>query len=150
PMPPRPRQAKTSSCGKCGASSSSEGGSDRGASAPVSTLSAVRLSFARHRTQRPSGASAATLAPQRGHSGWIEADAFMVHRSSIKSFVRVVTGQLETLVATQRRHHIAQLVLQVVPVGNGLRDLLAEQLAKPLAQPMDGGPCRAGADAERS
>ena len=67
-MPPRPRQANTSSCGKCGAISSSEGGSDRGASAPVRTLSAVRLSFARHRTQRPSGASAAILV-RSAHSG---------------------------------------------------------------------------------
>jgi hypothetical protein len=56
------------------------GGSLPRASAPVRALSAVRLSFARHATQRPSGASAATLAPQRGHSGWIEADAVMGHR----------------------------------------------------------------------
>src|SRR3954471_1559911 len=125
-MPPRPRQAKTSSCGKCGAISSSEGGSDRNPSALVRTLSAVRLRLARQRTQRPSGASAATVAPQRGHSGWIETDAVMGHRSSLKRFVRAVTGHLETLAAAQRGHHIAQLVLQVVRVGNGLRDLLAE------------------------
>ena len=73
----------------------------------------------------------------------------MVHRTSIKIFVRVVTEQIETLAAAQRCHDVAQLVLKVVRVGDGLRDLVAEQLAKPLAQPMDGGPGRDGADAER-
>ena len=89
PCKPRPcRRAPGSpgfqAAGNAARISSSEGGSDRGASAPVRTLSAVKLSLARHRTQSPSGASSPKLAPHRGHSGWIEADAVMVHRHLLR------------------------------------------------------------------
>src|ERR1022692_3329835 len=146
-MPPRPRHPSRSKLGKCFAISSGSGGFALGVpcepvSSTVNSVCVARFTAIRQRGHNPAGEFAGRGSPHCGETDVVSLMT-VTYRSPNSCYRAVLISQLREGIG-----QMAHFSIEIRLVRKGLRDFLAIQLAKPLAQPMHRYACGAFADTQ--